>query len=452
IMPDIIYYLSLLVCTSLGSYYKKITDMDMKRNYGTGLGLLLVCLICGHYMYHSALMVWGNIVIIKCCDRRYLHQISLAFTWMYLIYLHINVTNIYVIWLHQTLALKLVGLSFEMNAVQIKTDAKGISVSKMNIGDIDNVPPEPTAADIIAYSYHYVGLHRGPYYRWKIFYDHFNVPFGILGDCRIITEQKLKKAILCGLVYLILHSKYSPELYEEDVFYNTYGADFRYLYNVPQLIMYVLHYQAVMMMCTSVFTEAGFGVYPAKCQPIPGFGPSAHFSFVTLATTSTDIALNEEYNFSMLKCFNNEGLLIGPKMKDTMRSWDMPTRYWFWAYVQKAFIKSNKEVRSAFSLLAWTVWSGPTLPHFIVGTTLWVYVHLEAEYSVLYDTSGALKLPWDIGFSIMRLFCLLYLTPCFVITNTEIVLRYYNSIFWVFHLVLLVLMIYSVIIYKTKRG
>ncbi|XP_050350471.1 lysophospholipid acyltransferase 7-like isoform X1 [Nymphalis io] len=451
-MSEFIYYFSLLVCVSLGSYYKKITDIDMKRNYGTGLGLLLVCLISGHQVYHSALMVWGNIIIIKCCDRRYLHQISLAFTWIYLLYLHLNVTNIYIIWLNQTLALKLVGLAFEMNAVQIRTDAKGISVSKINIRDVDSIPPEPSAADIIAYSYYFIGLHRGPYYRWKIFDDHFNAPFGVLGDCRIITEQKLKKAIVCGLGYLLLRSKYSPELYYEDVFYNIYGADFRYLYNIPQLTMYFLHWQTVMMLCTSVFTEAGFGVYPAKCQPIPGFGPSTHLSFVTLATTSTDVALEEEYNFSMLKCFNIEGLLIGPKMKDTMRSWDMPTRYWFWAYVQKTFIKSNKEVRSAFSLLVWTLWSGPTLPQFIIASTLWVYVHLEAEYSVLYDTSGALKLPWDIGFSIMRMFCLLYLTPCFVIKSTDTVLRYYNSIFWVFHLLLIVLMIYSVIVYKTRSA
>lgn len=66
----VVYYVSLLVCISLGSYYKKIVDIDVKRNYGTGLGLLLVCLICGTHVIHSILMVWGNIIIIKCCDRR----------------------------------------------------------------------------------------------------------------------------------------------------------------------------------------------------------------------------------------------------------------------------------------------------------------------------------------------------------------------------------------------
>ncbi|XP_039753349.1 lysophospholipid acyltransferase 7-like [Pararge aegeria] len=446
-VSGVVYYTSLLVCISLGSYYKKISDIDMKRNYGTGLGLFLVCLICGTSMFHSVMMVWGNIIIIKCCDRRYLNQISFAFTWMYLWYMHLNITNMYVICLHQTLALKLVGLAFEMSAVQIRSDAKGVGVSKSNDTDILS---EPTATDIISYAYFFIGLHRGPYYRWKIFNDHFNAPFGVLGDCRIITEQKLKKALICALGCWVLSSKYSLEFYFDDAFYEAYSGEVRYLYSVPQLTIYFLQHQAVMMLCTSVFTETGFGVYPAKCHPIPGFGPSARLSFLNIASSSAEVALEEEYNFSMIKCFNNEAVIMGPKMRDTMRGWDMPTRFWFWAYAHKASLKSNREVRSAFSLLAWTIWSGPSLPRFIIGCTLWVYVHLEAEYALLYDTSGSMKLPWDIGFSIMRLFCFLYLTPCFVIDNTSVVLRYYNSIFWVFHIILLILMLSSIYLYKTR--
>lgn len=88
-----------------------------------------------------------------------MNYLSLVFTWMYLWYMHLNVTNIYVIWLHQTLALKLVGLAFEMSAVHLKSEGKVVAVSKMNI--TDNSPPEPTATDIISYAYFFIGLHRG---------------------------------------------------------------------------------------------------------------------------------------------------------------------------------------------------------------------------------------------------------------------------------------------------
>lgn len=103
-------------------------------------------------------------------NYRYLHQISLAYTWMYLLFLHFNINDIYIIWLHQTLALKLVGLAFEINGSQFKIaiDAKRVSVSKMNIGDSDNTDtPEPSAADIIAYAYYFIGLHRGKRYVCK---------------------------------------------------------------------------------------------------------------------------------------------------------------------------------------------------------------------------------------------------------------------------------------------
>ncbi|XP_072949277.1 lysophospholipid acyltransferase 7-like isoform X2 [Epargyreus clarus] len=447
---DVIFYSSLLLCVSLANYYKKIDDKRLKRNYGTGLGILVACLICGHSILHTVIMVWGNIVIIKCCDKRYVHQMSLAYTWLYLSYLHWSLQkNCYIIWLHQTLALRLVGLAFEISTYQrLKVDP-GMSTIKPNM-DNECLSTDPSAGDIISYAFYFTGIHKGPYYRWKVFDDHFNAPFGTLGDCRIITEQKLKKAFACSLGYLLLRLKYSPQMYYERAFYIKYGSDFRFLYNIPQLTMYFLHYQIVMLLCTSVCTEAGFGVYPAKCLPIPGYGPSTRFSLLKLAARTPTIAMEEEYNFSMLKCFKNEKLLLGPRMKDTIRSWDMPTRFWFWANMYKNFIKANKEIRSACSFVAWSIWVGPSIPQIIVSSTLWVYVHLESEYCELYDTTGSMKIPWNIGFSIMRVFCLIYLAPCLIVHDTATVLRYYNSIYWIYHFFLLFLIVAAIVIFKLK--
>uniref|UniRef100_A0A2A4IYZ5 Lysophospholipid acyltransferase 7 n=1 Tax=Heliothis virescens TaxID=7102 RepID=A0A2A4IYZ5_HELVI len=420
----------------------------------------------------------------------YIHHLSLAYTWLYLIYLNFNldVTN-NVLWIHQAVALRLVGLAFEINmaekarrqpppkvatiannsipnidevanklsnqAAQHATSVAKNSANKFTLSDMGFVPTEPSAVDIIAYAYYFIGLHKGPYYRWKIFNEHFKTPFGVLGDCRIITEQKLKKAFVCGLVYLFLSRKFPVQVYYENDFYLKHGTDFRYLYNIPQMFIYVLQYQVLMMLCTSVCTETGFGVYPTKTQPLPGHGPSTRFSLLNLATVTEEVALEQEYNFAMLRSFENEKLLIGPRMRDTLRGWDMSTRYWFWAYTYKGMVKTNKEVRcvfaqSALSFLAWTVWCGPTLQQLIISATLWVHLHLEYEYGELYDTNVSMKIPWDIGFSIMRLFCLTYLTPCLILKDSAVVLRYYNSIFWVYHMVLLFLILGAVGVYKER--
>lgn len=73
------------------------------------------------------------------------------------------------------------------------------------------------------------------------------------------------------------------QMYFNDVFYETYGTDNRYLYNIPQLAMYCLHYEVILMLCTSVCTESGFGVYPAKCIAVPGHGPTTNIGMLKLA-------------------------------------------------------------------------------------------------------------------------------------------------------------------------
>lgn len=73
------------------------------------------------------------------------------------------------------------------------------------------------------------------------------------------------------------------QIYYQDNFYVEYGADSRYLYNLPHLVMYCLQHQIVMTLCSSICTEVGFGVYPAKCIPLPGHGPSARLSLLKLA-------------------------------------------------------------------------------------------------------------------------------------------------------------------------
>ncbi|CAH0691875.1 unnamed protein product [Spodoptera exigua] len=315
----------------------------------------------------------------------------------------------YVMWVHQAIALRLVGLAFEITLAE-KTrrqppTAKGAQASKAiklskepdvnsdvaskgSNHRLNDLPlmTDPTAIDIISYAYYFIGLHK----------------------------------------------------------------DYRYLYNIPQMLAYVLQYQVVILLCTSVYTEAGFGVYPTKTQPLPGHGPSARYSLLQLATVKEQVALEQEYNFAMLRSFENEKLLIGPRMRDTLRCWDMSTRYWFWAHTYKGISKANKEVRSALSFLAWTVWCGPTLQQLIISSTLWVHLHLENEYDDLYDTHVLLKIPWDIGFSIMRLFCLAYLTPCLILRDSTVILRYYNSIYWVYHVVLFFLILGAVVVHKER--
>ncbi|RVE41353.1 hypothetical protein evm_014000 [Chilo suppressalis] len=211
-IDDVVYYTSLLVCISLSTCYRRIDDPVAKRNYGAGLGILVACLVCGCHIYHSVFIVWGNVIIIKCCDRRYVHQMSMLYTWTYLLYLHCNALPLYVMWMHQTMALRLVGLAFEVNSL-VKNNNSTVPSSTVRFADDANaLTAVPNAVDIIAYSYYFIGLHKGPYYRWIIYYDHLSSSFGDLEDCRIITVHKLMKAAVFFLIYGMLKMKFPAKL------------------------------------------------------------------------------------------------------------------------------------------------------------------------------------------------------------------------------------------------
>lgn len=89
---------------------------------------------------------------------------SLAWTWLYLLYLHIHLVNAdYVIWIHQTIALRLVGMAFEMHSGDTKPKASSsVKINNSN-GDTDHDVGKPSVLEIVTYSFFFIGLHKGGY-------------------------------------------------------------------------------------------------------------------------------------------------------------------------------------------------------------------------------------------------------------------------------------------------
>ncbi|XP_047991567.1 lysophospholipid acyltransferase 7 [Leguminivora glycinivorella] len=437
-----LFFTSLLSCVPLGRLYRTIEDDNKRRVFGTGIGILTALLICGRNVFYTGLMVLGNIVVIRYSDKRYVHKISLFFTWMFLLHLYFNVgCTKYSGWLFQTMALRLVGLAFEIYIFdQIPSKPEPKNAPK--VPTTDERITQLTAADIVMYAYFFIGIHKGPYYTWRTFNDHLNSTVSLQGDFWEVTQQKLRKTMLLTIGYIALRSHYPLSTYEDDDFYTNYGSDYRFLFSMSQLMIYYLESQIILMITTSACSEAGFGVYPAKSMAIPGAGSTRVVPGPELPPDK------EEYNFAMLKCFDNEKILMGPRMKDTIHGWDMATRYWFAQYIVKNLINNNFEVRSACSFLFWTIWVGGTMQDMIMALTLWVYIHLESDYSQLY--AETLTTPWNLGFAIMRILCLCYLTPCILIDDWAVVLRYYKSIYWAYHIVLGVLTVAAIAIDKNR--
>jgi hypothetical protein len=114
---------------------------------------------CWAHFHLLAIPDHGGQKVNKFLIFSYVHKMSMLYTWTYLMYLHIYVSSAYSLWIVQTMALRLVGLAFEVNSTLKST--KSLNSLRAPMGDNVGDQLEPSAVDIIAYSYFFIGLHRG---------------------------------------------------------------------------------------------------------------------------------------------------------------------------------------------------------------------------------------------------------------------------------------------------
>lgn len=89
-----------------------------------------------------------------------MHLVSLAYTWTHLFFLHCNLSHAeHVIIIHQNIALRLVGIAFEVYKARRErsTSAQSVEITESN----DETMLEVTAADVFSYAFCFIGLHKG---------------------------------------------------------------------------------------------------------------------------------------------------------------------------------------------------------------------------------------------------------------------------------------------------
>lgn len=69
------------------------------------------------------------------------------------------------------------------------------------------------------------------------------------------------------------------------------------------------------------------------------------------SASNNDVALEQEYNFAVLRSFELDKLVFGPKMQDTLRGWDISIRYWFYSHAYKNTCKAQKQIRFEFTFI-----------------------------------------------------------------------------------------------------
>ncbi|KAK4874614.1 hypothetical protein RN001_013974 [Aquatica leii] len=436
-LDDIVYIVLLFVCFGFGYIYRQIQNIEQKKWIGSGLGLLIILLVSGYHICHPLFTFLINAFIILLLPKRSSHVISFAFTFLYLIFFRTTIyfgipyppahTNM----IQMILTLKLVGLAFEVNSSYLITRRieEATSLEK-SLEDESNII-DPSFIDIFHYTFNYIGLLTGPYYRYRTQRDFFNLPFSSYAKH---TEESVKKLFYIPLyAFLFLWATYNwPLSYAlSDEFYNDRSWLYRFWYCWPNFFIFRMRLYTAMLLSECICTMAGMGAYPSKCQSRPGQGPSTNFEEMKTIVQNPERLKTEKYNFQTIHNIDPYGSDFCTTFREGIKHWNICVQYWFAVNIYKRF--PNKKFRTVTTMLLSAFWHGMYTGHYVCIGLAPFYLIIEDVYVKLFlkDNLGPSLHIWEWIIWFFKMLAFSYLSMAFTLLSLDHVIRYYSSVYYI---------------------
>ncbi|KAH8263890.1 hypothetical protein KR038_009162 [Drosophila bunnanda] len=437
-IDDVIYVICLLACIGAGSYVRKITNEEHRKLVSTALGVIVVVIVSGlHSLHCFASLALGTACVLlvhpsKCHLVTFVAMFGyLVFFRMFDFYLGIpGHTNM----IQMILTLKVSGIAFEKTASWKRLQARDEQKknddqrdvneeSLIEITDYDEDLQTLTAAEIVHYSFNYIGVLTGPYYRYRTYRDYFEMPFKTHAPSIEATLEKLKYAVFYCALYLATNYLWPLDYALSDEFYNDRSFIYRLLYVWPTFFTFRARIYTGLTLSECVCTMAGFGAYPDESDPNNGEGPRKRYQHLKRD------AENHKYNFTTI--VNTRVLEVERcwTFREGMKHWNVCVQYWLAVNVYKLF--PSKKYRTGATLLCSAYWHGFRPGHYFCIMGAPFYVSLEDMWHKLVrkDTSGLRRNVIDVLFWFFKWFAFSYLGEAFLLSSFGNIWRFYSSVY-----------------------
>lgn len=216
------YLMVLLISIPVGFLFKK-AGPGLKRWGAAAVGLGLTLFTCGPHSLHSLITILGTWALIQAqpCSC---HALALAWTFSYLLFfralslLGLPTPTPFTNAVQLLLTLKLVSLASEvqdLHLAQRKEMASGFSKEPT----LGLLPDVPSLMETLSYSYCYVGIMTGPFFRYRTYLDWLEQPFPEAVPSLRPLLRRAWPAPLFGLLFLLSSHLFPLEAVREDAFY-----------------------------------------------------------------------------------------------------------------------------------------------------------------------------------------------------------------------------------------
>eukprot|EP00074_Homo_sapiens_P102716 XP_016882785.1 lysophospholipid acyltransferase 7 isoform X2 [Homo sapiens] len=328
------YLVVLLISIPIGFLFKK-AGPGLKRWGAAAVGLGLTLFTCGPHTLHSLVTILGTWALIQAqpCSC---HALALAWTFSYLLFfralslLGLPTPTPFTNAVQLLLTLKLVSLASEvqdLHLAQRKEMASGFSKGPT----LGLLPDVPSLMETLSYSYCYVGIMTGPFFRYRTYLDWLEQPFpGAVPSLRPLLRRAWP-APLFGLLFLLSSHLFPLEAVREDAFYAR-PLPARLFYMIPVFFAFRMRFYVAWIAAECGCIAAGFGAYPVAAKARAGGGPTLQCP----PPSSPEKAASLEYDYETIRnidCYSTDFCV---RVRDGMRYWNMTVQWWLAQYIYKS--------------------------------------------------------------------------------------------------------------------
>ncbi|XP_051921141.1 lysophospholipid acyltransferase 7 isoform X2 [Hippocampus zosterae] len=327
--PDELVYLGVLAASIPLGFLFRYLSPPVKQGAAMLLGLSITIATCQVHTLHSLVTVIGTWIIIKS-SWRLAPALSLAWTFLYLLFFRLvtwfglSAPTPFANAVQLLLTLKMVSLANEVHGFHVEKKKKKEVSSLGSSSVVAHLSREPSLYDIMSYSYCYVGVMTGPFFRFQTYTDWLEQPKPLALPGWTPCLQRLKLVPVYGALFLAANSAF-PLAYVRSHHFLDHNFFFRFFYMVVVFFAFRMRFYAAWCGAEAGCISAGLGCYPERAQCKPGGGPTVRYSLDSVA--------EETYDFKTIQnidCYNTDFCV---KVRHGMRYWNMTVQWWLHHYI-----------------------------------------------------------------------------------------------------------------------
>lgn len=441
--PEELQYLAILISAIPVGFLFKNASPWVKQVGGGALGILLMLLTCHIHILHSVVSILGTWVILRATPRS-CHFLTLGWTFGYLLffrtvtYFGLPTPTPFTNAVQLLLTLKLVSLANEVQEFCRSKKQEMTTFTKSSfIGVIPNIP---RLWEMFCYSYCYVGLMTGPFYRYKTYHDWLYQL-----DSQSIPSLwplllRLKPVPVFGALFLLVSQQFPLEYVRSEEFYDR-AFLYRFFYMTTVFFVFRMRFYVAWIFAECGCMSAAFGAYPVAAKSRSGGGPTVEYAPVERSPDGERLTVL--YDYETVKNIDCYGADFCVKVKDGMRYWNMSVQWWLSQYIYK-----NSPVKSFIFGSAWTMlisayWHGIHPGYYLSFLTIPLCLAAEGamEAGLRHHLSDAGKLAFDWVHWFLKMRSYDYMCMGFVLLTYSDTMHYWHSIYFSVHLLALALLV-----------